>query len=93
VAHTCNSSYSKGKDQKDHDSKSTNKKRAGGVAQAVDCLPSKCEAFSSNPIINRNKIKKKQEKQTHRDARIGVTKTYFKLGEWYIGNFFILNFL
>jgi hypothetical protein len=65
VAHTCNSSYSKGKDQKDHDSKSTNKKRAGGVAQAVDCLPSKCEAFSSNPIINRKKIKKKETRKTN----------------------------
>jgi uncharacterized membrane protein len=27
-----------------------NKKRAGGVSQVVECLPSKCEALSSNPI-------------------------------------------
>jgi hypothetical protein len=33
---------------------------AGGVAQAVECLPSKLEAMSSNP----NTAKKKQTKKT-----------------------------
>jgi hypothetical protein len=56
VVHTCNPSYSGGRDQEDHSSKlvranssrdpiSTipNKKMAGGVAQVVEQLPSKCE--------------------------------------------------
>jgi hypothetical protein len=28
---------------------SMSEKRTAGVAQVVDCLPSKCEALSSNP--------------------------------------------
>jgi hypothetical protein len=28
--------------------------RASGVAQVVECLPSKCEALSSNPTIAKN---------------------------------------
>jgi hypothetical protein len=31
-------------------SKITGAKRAGGVAQVVECLPSKWEALSSNPV-------------------------------------------
>jgi hypothetical protein len=35
-------------------------KRAGGVAQAVECLPSKCEALNSNPsTAKKNNNKKK----------------------------------
>jgi hypothetical protein len=63
VAHTCNPSYSEGKDQEDRGLKSawenssrdpilkipnTHKKKAGGVAQVVECLPSKYKAMSSN---------------------------------------------
>jgi hypothetical protein len=60
VAHTCNPSYSAGRDQKDCSSKlawvnfrdpiskiPNTKKGTGGVAQAVEHLPSKCEAQSS----------------------------------------------
>jgi hypothetical protein len=28
-------------------------KRAGGVVQVIECLPSICEALSSNPKINK----------------------------------------
>jgi hypothetical protein len=34
--------------------------RAGGVAQAVECLPSKHKALSSNTSIARTKQKKKK---------------------------------
>jgi hypothetical protein len=36
----------------------TSKARAGDVAQVVECLPSKCEALSSNS----NTVKNKQNK-------------------------------
>jgi hypothetical protein len=47
VAHACNPSYLK----------IIHKKRSGRVAQAVECLPNKCEAQSSN----HNATKKKKE--------------------------------
>jgi hypothetical protein len=34
--------------------KKTHLDRAVGVAQVVECLPSKCEAISSNPSIAKN---------------------------------------
>jgi hypothetical protein len=63
MAHTCNPSYSRDRDQEDFSSKpgQTNsllepilkkipsQKRAGGVAQVEEHLPSKSEAQSSNP--------------------------------------------
>jgi hypothetical protein len=70
MAYACNSSYSRGNcDQEDHSSKpaqanssvgpflkilNTYKKRAGGVAQVMKCLPSN-EALSSNPSVIKNK--------------------------------------
>jgi hypothetical protein len=30
-------------------SKTTRAKRGGGVAQVIECLPTKCKALSSNP--------------------------------------------
>jgi hypothetical protein len=33
---------------------------AGGVAQALDCLPTKCEALSSNSNITKREEKKKK---------------------------------
>jgi hypothetical protein len=33
-------------------------KRAGGVVEVVECQPSKCEALSSNPKLNKNKNNK-----------------------------------
>jgi hypothetical protein len=36
-------------------------KQAGGMAQVVECLPSKCEALSSNSNITKGKKKKKKE--------------------------------
>jgi hypothetical protein len=61
-AHTCNPGYSGGRDKEDlhltsaptksdpYISKIPNaKKRAGGVVQVVENLPSKLEALSSNP--------------------------------------------
>jgi hypothetical protein len=39
--------------------KITKAKRAGGVAQAVEHLPSKCKVWSSNP----GTIKKKKERE------------------------------
>jgi hypothetical protein len=63
VAHAYNPSYSRGKDQEDCSSrpiwanssvdpisKIPNTKRAGGVAQVVEHLLSKCEALGSSPI-------------------------------------------
>jgi hypothetical protein len=29
--------------------------KAGGVAQAIECLPSKCEVLSSNPVPTEKK--------------------------------------
>jgi hypothetical protein len=57
------------RDQKDRVSKPTqaNNSRAGKVAQVVECLPSKYEALSSNPVLERKKKKttekRKQEKK------------------------------
>jgi hypothetical protein len=62
-AHSCNLSYSGGRDLEDHSLKPAQanssrdsilkihqcKKRAGRVAQAVEHLPSKGEVLSSNP--------------------------------------------
>jgi hypothetical protein len=73
VAHACNPSNTGGSDQDDQGSRpaQTNssqdpiskipnrKKRAGGVDQEVEHLPSKCEILSSNPSIK----KKKKEKE------------------------------
>jgi hypothetical protein len=57
MTHTCNPTYSGGRDQEDHGSKPAGQivhktlsrnypkqKRGGGVAQVVECLPSKHEA-------------------------------------------------
>jgi hypothetical protein len=73
VAHTCNPSYSGGRNQEDHSSKSAQdivhetlslkqpiQKRADGVAQVVECLSSKHEILSSN--CNTTKKKKKNKK-------------------------------
>jgi hypothetical protein len=34
--------------------KNTKAKRACGMAQAIECLPGKCEVLSSNPSIAKN---------------------------------------
>jgi hypothetical protein len=34
-------------------------KRAGGMVQVAECLPSKCEAVSSNPSTAKKKKKKR----------------------------------
>jgi hypothetical protein len=63
VAHAYNPSYLGDRNQEDHGSKPAlgkwfvrfvskipnTQKRAGGVTQAIQHLPSKCEALSSNP--------------------------------------------
>jgi hypothetical protein len=36
---------------------------AGGVAQGVECLPSKCEALSSNSSTTHTHKKKKKERK------------------------------
>jgi hypothetical protein len=69
VAHACNPSYSEGRDEKDHSSKSagqivrvtlsqkySTQKRAGGMAYMMEHLPRKHEALSSNPIATKNTI-------------------------------------
>jgi hypothetical protein len=33
------------------------KERASGVTQVIECLPSKCEALSSNPSTAKKKVK------------------------------------
>jgi hypothetical protein len=57
LAYGSNPGYSGGRDQEDGDSSKAawaktlethHKKRARGVAQVAECLPSKCEALSSN---------------------------------------------
>jgi hypothetical protein len=78
MAHICSPSYSGGRDQEDHSSKSAqanssqypiskilNTKRAGRVAQGVECLPSKHEALSSNPSIVGGKKKGSDTMCTH----------------------------
>jgi hypothetical protein len=41
------------------------KKRAGGVAQVIQHLPSKYEALNSNPSTMKKKKKRKKEMQIH----------------------------
>jgi hypothetical protein len=56
VAHACNPSYLRGRDQEDwslkpsqnNSQKYPTQKRTGGVAQVVECLPSNCKAQNSN---------------------------------------------
>jgi hypothetical protein len=68
MAHTCNPSYSGGRDQEIHglsqpgqivlktlSRKILSQKRAGAVAQVVEHLPSKCEALSSKHQRYKNK--------------------------------------
>jgi hypothetical protein len=69
-AHTCNPSYSGGRVREDHGSKPIRKnssgdpiltktqKRAGGVDQAVECVPNKCETLNSNPSTAKIKQQK-----------------------------------
>jgi hypothetical protein len=64
VAHTCNPSYSGGRDQEnwgwrsawanslwDPISKYPTQRRVGRVAQVIEHLPCKCKALSSNPPV------------------------------------------
>jgi hypothetical protein len=61
--HTCNPSYLGDRDQEDHGSRSAWAKRdilsqiikRAGVAQVVDCLPSKHKALSSNPSTEKKR--------------------------------------
>jgi hypothetical protein len=43
--------------------KKSKQKRAGGMPQAVECLPSKLKALSSNPTIAKKKKKKKKREK------------------------------
>jgi hypothetical protein len=73
VAHACNLSYSGGRDQKisskpaqanslqDPILKITNTKRAGGVAQVVKNLPSKCVKSQVQNFSTTKKKKKKED--------------------------------
>jgi hypothetical protein len=67
-AHACNLSYKGGrgrritaqeqpqaKSMKPYLKNNQTKNRAGGVAQVVACLPSKCESLSSNPSTSKKK--------------------------------------
>jgi hypothetical protein len=67
----CNPSYSEGSwfevspkqiVQEPLSQKYPTKKRAGGMAQVVEHLPSKCEALSSTPILQNNNNKKNLDK-------------------------------
>jgi hypothetical protein len=55
----------------DHVSEITREKRAGGVAQVVECLPSKCEALTLTPSTTKKKkkivsdSKKREEENEH----------------------------
>jgi hypothetical protein len=51
------------------------KTRAGEVAQVVDCVPSKWEALSSNPVPKDLKKKKKQMEA----KKFSFKKKYVKL--------------
>jgi hypothetical protein len=44
--------------KRDPISKITKTKRAGGVAQVVECLPTKCKALSSKSKKKKKKVKK-----------------------------------
>jgi hypothetical protein len=82
LAHTCNPSYSGGRDQEDHSSKPAQvnnlwdsrkyptQNRAGGVDQVVECLPRKCEALSSHPSTTKkqNKTKPKNIKPEDKES-------------------------
>jgi uncharacterized protein YaiL (DUF2058 family) len=76
----CNPSYSGGRNQEDYGlkpaqrnnsqnpiSKIAKTKEAGGVAQVIDDLSSKCEALSSN-LSTVKKIHKKQKRNKQGDV-------------------------
>jgi hypothetical protein len=73
VAHTCNPSYPRGRDQEDHGARQIIReilsqkypiqKRASRVAQVVKYLSSMCEALSSNPSTT-----KKQQQKNNRSG-------------------------
>jgi hypothetical protein len=76
VSYACNPSYSGGRDQEDcclkpaqeNSSpelilKNPSQKRACGMAQVVDCLPSRHEALGTNPITAKKKKKKRSQVQ------------------------------
>jgi hypothetical protein len=58
-------------------SKITNAKRAGGVAQVVELLPSKCKALNSSPSIHTHT-------HTHKAVswRISVQSCFFTTWGW-----------
>jgi hypothetical protein len=70
VTHTCNTSYLGGRDQEDRGSRQNQAKsetlfknnlkakRAGGVAQVIEHLPSKLKALHLSPIQPKDKNKK-----------------------------------
>jgi hypothetical protein len=72
MAHDCSPNYSSGRNQEDNDSKPRGavcktlcqkyltQNRACGVAQVVECLPSRYESLSSNPSIVTKKKKRKE---------------------------------
>jgi hypothetical protein len=75
VAHTCNPSFSGGRDQEDHglkparqivhktlSQKTQCKIRAGGVAQVVECLSSMLEVLVQTPVLPRKKKMAYREK-------------------------------
>jgi hypothetical protein len=82
VAHTCNPSYSGGRDQEDGSSKPSQangsqdpilkkystQKWAGGVVQIVEHLPNKCEALSSNPSTEKKKDGRRAEQSSEWDG-------------------------
>jgi hypothetical protein len=43
---------------------------AGGVAQVIESLPSKCEALSSNPITSKKKKREKKKNSSKKKVLI-----------------------
>jgi hypothetical protein len=48
--------------------------KAGGVAEVVECLPSKCEALSSSTSITRKEERKDRKKEGREGRRKGGRK-------------------
>jgi hypothetical protein len=54
-------------------------KRAGGVTQAIECLPSKCETLSSNPTTIKNKLVKISVEESLIGVLITIKRLYVSL--------------
>jgi hypothetical protein len=57
-------------------------KRAGGVVQVLECLPSKCEALSSNPSTKKKKKRKRKKERKGKERMVLTFKKHTFQAIW-----------